>query len=228
MAYTRAQGALIVFVTRRYDKPDPLILSVGEDAEVSIRDVALTIAESMGIKREDVKVCRACVCHPNSPTLPQPLQPQTYCRLQPTTHHSPPSPTNSPHQPTAPHYNPPPQPTTAHYNPPQPNARSQQPTIATAVTLQPTTAHHSPHTTDHHNPPSPTHSHNHPHRCPHTHSHQFDKTKSDGQFKKTASNARLLAELAAAPDFEFKFKPMQQGIKEVCEWFVANYDSARK
>ncbi|CAD5110828.1 DgyrCDS191 [Dimorphilus gyrociliatus] len=51
----------------------------------------------------------------------------------------------------------------------------------------------------------------------------YDKTKSDGQFKKTASNAKLRKYL---PDF--KFTPMKQAIKETCDWFVANYESARK
>jgi GDP-L-fucose synthase len=51
----------------------------------------------------------------------------------------------------------------------------------------------------------------------------FDTTKSDGQFKKTASNKKL-KELN--PDF--KFTPIEEGLKEACEWFEANYDSARK
>jgi GDP-L-fucose synthase len=51
----------------------------------------------------------------------------------------------------------------------------------------------------------------------------FDTTKSDGQFKKTASNAKLMSIL---PDF--KFTPMKEGIRQSVEWFVANYDTARK
>lgn len=51
----------------------------------------------------------------------------------------------------------------------------------------------------------------------------FDTTKSDGQFKKTASNAKLRALL---PDFAFT--PMRQGLEETVEWFEANYASARK
>lgn len=51
----------------------------------------------------------------------------------------------------------------------------------------------------------------------------YDKTKSDGQFKKTASNAKLRKYL---PDF--KFTPMKQAIKETCDWFAANYETARK
>lgn len=80
---------------------------------------------------------------------------------------------------------------------------------------------------------------------------QYDTSKADGQFKKTASNAKLRRYL---PDF--KFTPFKQGeikffwficfyprkqlcaltdvlfsfaaLKQTCDWFVANYDTARK
>ena len=51
----------------------------------------------------------------------------------------------------------------------------------------------------------------------------FDTTKSDGQYKKTASNKKL-RELY--PDF--KFTPISEGLKQACQWFEANYDVARK
>ncbi|XP_037530395.1 GDP-L-fucose synthase [Nematolebias whitei] len=51
----------------------------------------------------------------------------------------------------------------------------------------------------------------------------YDTSKADGQFKKTASNAKLRRYL---PDF--KFTPFNQALKETCDWFVANYDTARK
>uniref|UniRef100_A0A8C4NAC5 GDP-L-fucose synthase n=1 Tax=Eptatretus burgeri TaxID=7764 RepID=A0A8C4NAC5_EPTBU len=51
----------------------------------------------------------------------------------------------------------------------------------------------------------------------------FDVTKSDGQYKKTASNAKLRKYL---PDFSFT--PFDQAVKETCEWFVKNYSCARK
>ncbi|XP_051872969.1 GDP-L-fucose synthase [Pristis pectinata] len=51
----------------------------------------------------------------------------------------------------------------------------------------------------------------------------FDTTKSDGQYKKTASNSKLRKYL---PDFQFT--PFSQAVKETCDWFVANYDVARK
>ncbi|XP_071342472.1 GDP-L-fucose synthase-like [Trachinotus anak] len=51
----------------------------------------------------------------------------------------------------------------------------------------------------------------------------YDTSKADGQFKKTASNAKLCRYL---PDFTFT--PFKQALKETCDWFVANYDTARK
>jgi len=51
----------------------------------------------------------------------------------------------------------------------------------------------------------------------------FDTDKADGQFKKTACNDKL-AKLR--PDFEFT--PMAVGLKQACDWFVANYDTCRK
>lgn len=51
----------------------------------------------------------------------------------------------------------------------------------------------------------------------------FDTTKADGQFKKTASNAKLRSFL---PDFQFT--PINEGIKNTVEWFKANYEIARK
>jgi GDP-L-fucose synthase len=50
----------------------------------------------------------------------------------------------------------------------------------------------------------------------------FDTTKSDGQFKKTANNKKLM-------DLnKFQFTPMKEGIKKACDWFVENYETARK
>jgi len=50
-----------------------------------------------------------------------------------------------------------------------------------------------------------------------------DTTRSDGQFKKTASNAKLRKYL---PDF--KFTPIKQAIKETCDWYNKNSDTVRK
>lgn len=51
----------------------------------------------------------------------------------------------------------------------------------------------------------------------------WDTSKSDGQYKKTASNAKLMK---LNPDF--KFTPMTEGIKQSVQWFNDNYDLARK
>lgn len=52
---------------------------------------------------------------------------------------------------------------------------------------------------------------------------KLDETKADGQYKKTASNAKLRQYL---PDF--KFTPLEEAIAESVSWFVQNYDKARK
>jgi GDP-L-fucose synthase len=51
----------------------------------------------------------------------------------------------------------------------------------------------------------------------------FDSTKADGQYKKTASNEKLMKYI---PDFEFT--PFDVAIKESVEWFKENYDTLRK
>lgn len=51
----------------------------------------------------------------------------------------------------------------------------------------------------------------------------FDTTKSDGQYKKTASNKKL-KELYPG----FKFTSIEDGLKNSCEWFEENYEKARK
>jgi GDP-L-fucose synthase len=51
----------------------------------------------------------------------------------------------------------------------------------------------------------------------------FDTEKSDGQFKKTASNKKLRQLYP-----EFQFTPIEEGIQRACDWFSSNYDTARK
>lgn len=51
----------------------------------------------------------------------------------------------------------------------------------------------------------------------------FDTTKPEGQFRKPSDNSKLKSYL---PDFEFT--PIEQGIKETVNWFIENYDKARK
>jgi len=53
--------------------------------------------------------------------------------------------------------------------------------------------------------------------------YKWDTSKADGQFKKTASNAKLVKYL---PDFEFT--PFEQAMRESVDWFEANYDTLRK
>ena len=51
----------------------------------------------------------------------------------------------------------------------------------------------------------------------------FETNKPDGQFRKPSSNEKLKRYL---PDF--KYTPIEQGIKETVKWFIENYDNARK
>ena len=51
----------------------------------------------------------------------------------------------------------------------------------------------------------------------------YDTSKADGQFKKTASNKKLRTYL---PDFQFT--PFPEAIHESVQWFLQNYDIARK
>lgn len=51
----------------------------------------------------------------------------------------------------------------------------------------------------------------------------YDTSRADGQFKKTASNAKLRKYL---PDF--KFTPFDQAVKESVQWFIENFDKCRK
>lgn len=51
----------------------------------------------------------------------------------------------------------------------------------------------------------------------------FDTTKADGQFKKTACNKKLRK---YRPDY--KFISIEDGIQKSVDWFVENYDTARK
>jgi len=51
----------------------------------------------------------------------------------------------------------------------------------------------------------------------------FDSSKADGQFKKTADNAKLRS---FRPDY--KFTSIDEGIKKASDWFVENYETCRK
>lgn len=51
----------------------------------------------------------------------------------------------------------------------------------------------------------------------------FDTEKADGQFKKTACNKKLRKH---RPDY--KFTSIDEGIQKAVDWFVENYETARK
>lgn len=51
----------------------------------------------------------------------------------------------------------------------------------------------------------------------------FDQSFADGQFKKTASNEKLMSYLP-----NYKFTPFKQAVKMSVDWFVENFDVARK
>ncbi|KAI9298318.1 epimerase-domain-containing protein [Neoconidiobolus thromboides FSU 785] len=52
---------------------------------------------------------------------------------------------------------------------------------------------------------------------------KYDTTKSDGQYKKTASNQKLLKYLP-----EFEFTPFEVAIEKTISWFLENVDNIRK
>lgn len=51
----------------------------------------------------------------------------------------------------------------------------------------------------------------------------FDSSKPDGQYRKPSDNSKILKYL---PDF--KFTPLEEGLKKTIRWFIENYESARK
>ncbi|KAJ6463945.1 hypothetical protein C8R45DRAFT_840545 [Mycena sanguinolenta] len=52
--------------------------------------------------------------------------------------------------------------------------------------------------------------------------YSFDTTKADGQFRKPASNKKLLERMGS-----FQFTPFEQALDISVKWFVENYDTAR-
>jgi GDP-L-fucose synthase len=51
---------------------------------------------------------------------------------------------------------------------------------------------------------------------------EWDNSKPDGQFKKTADNTKL----SSLNNFEFT--NINHGLKQTIQWFIQNYDIARK
>ena len=52
---------------------------------------------------------------------------------------------------------------------------------------------------------------------------EFDENYSDGQFKKTADNSKLMN-----LNNDFSFTRIEDGIKVTIDWFIKNYDECRK
>jgi len=51
----------------------------------------------------------------------------------------------------------------------------------------------------------------------------FDSTKPDGQYRKPSDNSKLKSYLP-----NFKFTPIEEGLKETVNWFIKNYEKTRK
>ena len=51
----------------------------------------------------------------------------------------------------------------------------------------------------------------------------FDTTKPEGQFRKPSDNSKLMSYLP-----NFKFTPIEEGLKETINWFENNYKNIRK
>ena len=52
----------------------------------------------------------------------------------------------------------------------------------------------------------------------------FDTTKSDGQYKKTADNSKLMNLLQN----DFNFTSIEDGLNNTIDWFIENYYTCRK
>lgn len=52
---------------------------------------------------------------------------------------------------------------------------------------------------------------------------EFDSSFSDGQFKKTADNSKLISLMG-----EYKFINIEEGIQKSVNWFIENYNKCRK
>jgi len=52
--------------------------------------------------------------------------------------------------------------------------------------------------------------------------YSFDTSRADGQFRKPASNEKLIKVIG-----EFPFTPFEDALAESVKWFLDNYDQAR-
>ncbi|KAG8934728.1 hypothetical protein FRC01_000774 [Tulasnella sp. 417] len=53
--------------------------------------------------------------------------------------------------------------------------------------------------------------------------YKFDTSRADGQFRKPATNAKLLSLIGS----DFKFTPFDEALQETVDWFLQNYETAR-
>lgn len=53
--------------------------------------------------------------------------------------------------------------------------------------------------------------------------YKFDTTRADGQFRKPATNAKLLGLVGS----DFKFTAFDEALQETVDWFLQNYETAR-
>ncbi|KAG8915924.1 hypothetical protein FRC00_006505 [Tulasnella sp. 408] len=53
--------------------------------------------------------------------------------------------------------------------------------------------------------------------------YKFDTSRADGQFRKPATNAKLLSLVGS----DFKFTPFDEALQETVDWFLQNYETAR-
>ena len=53
--------------------------------------------------------------------------------------------------------------------------------------------------------------------------YKFDTTKADGQYRKPATNEKLMRQIG-----EFKFTPFNEALKQSVDWFIYNYNNLRK
>lgn len=51
----------------------------------------------------------------------------------------------------------------------------------------------------------------------------WQKEKPNGQFRKPSSNKKLMSVIG-----DYKFTPLEEGLKKSIEWFNNNYETARK
>ncbi|KAG8901392.1 hypothetical protein FRC00_007404, partial [Tulasnella sp. 408] len=53
--------------------------------------------------------------------------------------------------------------------------------------------------------------------------YKFDTSRADGQFRKPATNAKLLSLVGS----DLKFTPFDEALQETVDWFLQNYETAR-